>query len=419
MTTAPAVLVLGEDSRIVLPILRSLGRRGLRVHVAGCAERAPAARSRYVAGWHPLPTAADDGDWQVEVRRLLQQHPFDLVIPATDMSAHRIHSDRSRWQAEARIALLNPSAYEVARDKTKTGALARSLQIPTPRPIDLTDKLEPTRGAGPRFPLVVKPVSSMARPDDEAKSFARIVDDVAELRAYAAHLRQQGTTVFVQEYVPGFGAGVEILADRGEVLFAFQHQRLHETNGHGSTYRKSVAVDSRLLHATQEIAKATSLTGVAMFEFRVDPHSERWALLEINGRFWGSLALAVHAGADFPFYLFELLVRGRRSFPQSYRCGVHSRDLFADTRWLGRRWRARRANLDAVDQTSLGWEIDDRSHAPIGADLARVLSPSHRIDSFAWDDKRPFLRDAWQLARFVGRGGLRAVLRRGRRVAPT
>ena len=108
--------------------------------------------------------------------------------------------------------------------------------------------------------------------------------------------------------------GVELLADQGQILFAMQHRRLHETTGFGSAYRETVAVNPELRGACEALMRSLNYTGVAMVEFRVDEATGKWILLEINGRFWGSLPLAAAAGADFPLYLYQLLVDGRREF---------------------------------------------------------------------------------------------------------
>ncbi|MFB3041919.1 MAG: ATP-grasp domain-containing protein, partial [Candidatus Poribacteria bacterium] len=148
----------------------------------------------------------------------------------------------------------------------------------------------------------------------------------SELRKYSEALNtnleillEQGD-VSVQENFIGMGVGVELLAAQGESLFAFQHVRVHEPiMGGGSSYRKSVALDSELLEASTKLLKALNYTGVAMVEFKVNFKTGAWVFIEINARFWGSLPLAVAAGADFPYYLYQLLVMGKRKFPQCYK----------------------------------------------------------------------------------------------------
>ncbi len=131
----------------------------------------------------------------------------------------------------------------------------------------------------------------------------------SELRKYSEALNtnleillEQGD-VSVQENFIGMGVGVELLAARGELLFAFQHVRVHEPIM-GSSYRKSVPLDPKLLEASTKLLKALNYTGVAMVEFKVNFKTGAWVFIEINARFWGSLPLAVAAEADFPYYLY-------------------------------------------------------------------------------------------------------------------
>ena len=53
-----------------------------------------------------------------------------------------------------------------------------------------------------------------------------------------------------------------------------------------------------------------------MIEFRKEYETGRYFILEINPKFWGSLELAYRAGVDFPKYLVEFFLYGRK--PQKY-----------------------------------------------------------------------------------------------------
>lgn len=98
-------------------------------------------------------------------------------------------------------------------------------------------------------------------------------------------------------YAPsGVGGGQEFLSREGRILTVFQHERVHEPpGGGGSSYRRSVPLDGEMLRQSHSLLEQLRWTGVAMVEYKKDPVSGDFALMEINGRFWGSLSLAVAA----------------------------------------------------------------------------------------------------------------------------
>jgi len=62
-----------------------------------------------------------------------------------------------------------------------------------------------------------------------------------------------------------------------------------------------------------------------MVEFKWDTVENRPKLIEVNGRFWGSLNLAIQAGVDFPFLLYQLALGENVFGPADYRIGLKSR----------------------------------------------------------------------------------------------
>jgi len=67
-----------------------------------------------------------------------------------------------------------------------------------------------------------------------------------------------------------------------------------------------------------------------MLEYKREESTGNHFLLEVNGRFWGSLQLAVDAGVDFPHLIWELASGRRPDVPRSYRVGVKNRWLLGD-----------------------------------------------------------------------------------------
>src|SRR5690606_2853052 len=69
--------------------------------------------------------------------------------------------------------------------------------------------------------------------------------------------------------------------------------------------RESIPLDPQLLDRCVELLRRFNWEGVAMIECKVSAATGIPYIMEINGRFWGSLQLAIDAGVDFPRLLVE------------------------------------------------------------------------------------------------------------------
>jgi len=136
----------------------------------------------------------------------------------------------------------------------------------------------------------------------------------------------------VQSFVDGVGRAVSVLCDRGRIVAAFAHERLRDVRptGSGSSLRRSIALDPRLDAPTRRLLAGLDWHGPAMIEYRDDGSAP--CLMEVNGRFWGSLQLGVDAGVDFPA-LWVAILEGEHPEPVTrYREGVTVRWVWGDVK---------------------------------------------------------------------------------------
>jgi predicted ATP-grasp superfamily ATP-dependent carboligase len=395
-------LVLGWDPRSALAVIRSLGRGGVAVHLAWCPPGEIARASRYVRAAHELPSWAEGTAWLEPLADLMRRERFDLVLPCHDETLAPLQAHRAALEPLGRIALLDDDIYNLTSDKIAMHALAvrLGLDVPPGEPIADADANAAANAASARaaaarlgWPVVLKPRRSYDPADlaDLAhRRTVRIARDAGELERLLPAMLADGD-VLAQAYVPGRGLGLEVLAQRGEILLAFAHRRLHEPPlGGGGSYRAGAPVDEALLAAGRRLIGELNYTGVAMIEFREDAQTGRRAFMEINNRFWGSLPLAVASGADFPLALYRLLVHGERPAPRVPRADLVARNLLFDLRWLRENFRA-----DPADPLLLR----------VGAgqllrELGHLAVLRERWDELTLDDPAPALA----LARRVARG---------------
>ncbi|NCC49947.1 MAG: hypothetical protein EOM20_01900 [Spartobacteria bacterium] len=375
------VLVLGTEPRSFLAVVRSLGRQGLRVHVGWHPTKPWALRSRYIHRVHYLPQPRPGEDaWKDALGRLLDSISYDLVIPCDDRVIFPLHRVRASIEDKARLALVESRLFDEVNDKARLCRRAAGLGIPVPRerPVSAEDT---AGGLLEEFgtPFILKPLSSYSMRDWARKCEVRKVFRASDMPKAV----EDGAFV-AQENIRGIGVGVDFLADRGKLLYAFAHERVHEPPlGGGSSYRRSVPLPPDLLDAAEKLVCDLGYTGVGMLEFKVDLATGAWRLLELNPRFWGSLPLAVAAGANFPYYLYRLLVEGQTEFPPGYRTGMYARNLIADIGWMKKNHQADRRDPALCTKT---WPT-------VLAEARHLLTGHERWDMLTVDDPRPGLAE--------------------------
>lgn len=401
------VLVTDAGRGSAVAFIRSLGRRGWRVTAADSDPTSAGFRSRHATDRLLYPNPAEQPDAVVAaIRRTVLASGVDLVIPVTDEIGLPLAAARAAFAGHAILALPDPAALAATHDKVATLALAERLGVPIPPTRMVTSPEEASAAAGSLgYPLVLKPVASrQLLGDGTIGSYAvTYAGDEADLRR-GMDLLDVGTSVILQRWLPGQGIGVELLMDRGRPVAAFQHRRLREVpvTGGASSLRESVALEDDLLDQATRLLAAIEWTGLAMVEFRRSPDGTA-QLMEINGRVWGSLPLAVRAGMDFPGRLADLLLEGPppadTPLATEYRVGVRARNLRLEMAWIGAVLTGRRRH------PYLPWP---GRRAAIGA-TASLLDPRIGDDLLSRSDPGP------GFAQFVAiaRHGLRAG-RRGR-----
>ncbi|HUG97543.1 MAG TPA: ATP-grasp domain-containing protein [Gammaproteobacteria bacterium] len=330
------VMVLDGAQRSALAVVRSLGSCGIRVYAADTGAACLAARSRHCAGHEPLPSPQDSPErFVAAVIEAAGRVGADMILPMTDASTMLLvaAAAQSRLPDSIRIAAPGAGPYETLSDKASLISLAGAAGIPVPRTVIARSRDElvaATTEIG--FPCVLKPARSKFRHGDRLVSTTvTIARDAGELVSSRAVDLLELMPLLVQEFIPGHGAGVfSMYGEQGPVAW-FAHRRLREKppSGGVSVLCESTPVDPAMRDYAERLLSTVNWFGPAMVEFRIDPDGKPW-LMEINGRFWGSLQLAIDCGVDFPRLLYRLCQGEQARGPGDYVVGRKLRWLLGD-----------------------------------------------------------------------------------------
>ncbi len=319
-STNRPVLILGASPRVVVPIARSLARIGVRSDVATFNPTDSRIRARCIVDFHRLPPS-ENVDFSDALCSLINRRGFDMLVPATDRPLAAMAQNYERLSSLLYLACPPPEIVARVLNKAETLRIAEGCGIPVPK-TRVIDNIENAEAAlrDLRFPVVLKP-----RDAERGRIRAVYADSPA---AVASILRERAIdAALVQEFCPGSGVGLEILMHDGEPLAVFQHRRLKEVPPGGGVAVMAVAEkpDTKLAEASITLLRALKWEGVAMVEYRHDPTTGATALMEVNGRFWGTTALPIAAGMDFPVYLWRIAHGQDPEIPKSYRIGTRWR----------------------------------------------------------------------------------------------
>jgi len=119
--------------------------------------------------------------------------------------------------------------------------------------------------------------------------------------------------------------------DKGRTLAQFQHKRLREFPTSGGSSAKAVSVKNKELgNLGEKLLSSRKWHGVAMVEFKKDKRDGKFKLIEINPKFWGSLALAIRSGVEFPYLSARMAKNEKVKKVANYPVGVKYQWVFPD-----------------------------------------------------------------------------------------
>ncbi len=344
-----------------------------------------------------MPDVVDDPEKYVRwIAATVATEKIEALFWSTSASTVALDAFRHHLDP-ALLRDLPPSrVVDLAYDKLATFRLADTVGVPMPQTRTWEDsrQLEELVDSV-SFPCVVKPRHSCILRDGQivnCGTHGYIYDKDALVKIAQAWDRDLPQPL-VQEMIPGVGFGVFVLMQDGEVVTAFAHQRIREANplGSSSSYRISIEMPTDAYDASVRLLKAMKWNGVAMVEFKRDSRDVLPKLMEVNGRFWYSLALGIDAGVDFPALLLEVKRGGIPRRTAEYRVGVGSHWVGGELMHLYKVMKGKPPEFNGAYPGRIRTILD----------MARDFGKHPRSDSFRWNDPWPAFYELWLLMQGV------------------
>jgi len=390
------VLVTNASYWNALAAVRALAQEGAEVFVAGPKKTSWVTRqgvafwSRYCKGrfYYTDPTVSV-ARFVEDIAAILKRQNIDVLCPIGLREVMAVLKFEEKLRPLAAIPFGSFESVARANDKAAVIEVAKAVSVPVPKTIEICEmgKLPP-EGFGP--PAVVKTCVGAASQGvwyvTQASDWGKIKIAIERMRRTCredSKLFLDPNRLLIQEFIPGSVHDVCVLAEHGNIRALVTQKRLKTSSLKGGAGLMNVTTDvPQLRDYAARLIKELNYHGVAQLEFKHDSRDGQYKLLEINAKFWGTLALSIAAGVNFP-HLAALMALGHLPPEDHYDYEVG----------LIYRWR--------FPGEVLSWARERRQ----GAKFTSLFSspPGKCMTDWRWNDPLPSLHQllstVWKLCR--------------------
>jgi D-aspartate ligase len=319
----PGAVVTGGDFQ-ALGVIRSLGRKGIPVHILD-HELSIGRFSCYSKRFTFAPSPSREEEYLrflIDYAKRLNLEKW-VIYPNNDQSVSLLSKHKKTLEEYYRIPTPGWETIKYVFNKKNTYQLAESLGIPTPKtyyPQDVYDveKLDTA------FPVVIKPATRDLFFEKFRKKAFLIQNKKHLLQIYNKVCGIiNPSEVLIQEFIP---VGPKHLYSfcpffkEGKVVARImaRRSRQHPMDfGQATTFAESVYIPE-LEELGNKFLTKINYYGLAEVEFMFDTRDMQYKFLEVNARVWGWHTLAIGAGIDMPYLMFQDMTGQPMQIPTSW-----------------------------------------------------------------------------------------------------
>lgn len=272
-------------------------------------------KSRYIFDYKRIPKPNENADAYIHaVLKVLSQADYDLLLPFGNSAYHAICLAQDEIKKHTHIFVPGKESHQIAYDKSLTFKHCQKIGIPVPQTFFgfAREDLYGIANAV-QFPVVIKTKSGSG-----VKSGLRYANSVDELIEWYDELNAMNESAahpfdaIIQEFIPGYIHDACTVSTDGTVLQTLtqvRHWMYPITGGVGAV--NYTTKNETVKRQAEQVLESLSWSGPAQIEFKYDERDQKYKLIEINSKFWGTLDLSIQSGVNFPLIVRDFVLENR------------------------------------------------------------------------------------------------------------
>jgi predicted ATP-grasp superfamily ATP-dependent carboligase len=308
-----------------LGVLRTLAQKDIPIILLDsdhCISKYSRFKKKFIKSPNPSETETYF-NFLIDLAKKEKIHGW-VIFPNSDEAVYVLSRYKNILEQFYRIPT---PGWEVIRNvyiKKETYRVAEKNGIPIPKMYN-SNSLEQLVESDLQYPLVIKP-SIRDHFYNKTKIKAFRINNREELIKTYQRVRDviDPEEILVQDFIPGGPKNLYSFCPffkNGKVVtgVAGRRTRQHPMDfGHASTYVELVDIPE-LRNLAEKFLGLIDFYGIGEVEFMQDPRDHQYKLIEVNPRVWGWHTIAIAAGIDLPYLLYQDMIGDKIEIPPSLR----------------------------------------------------------------------------------------------------
>lgn len=311
-SSAAAVLLTDAQERSAPIACESLGRAGYRVGGASSERPAPGRWSRFCDKRFDVPDPrADSREFARAVAEIARKGSFATIMPGSDAALIAISTHRDLFPTEVELGLPAEEVVDACVSKVSLMARASDAGLAAPETVVCADRDEALAAAERLgYPVLLKPRRSVFTEDGDIQQRTSFL--AVDEAALVGELSGFGLPCLLQRHFSGALISIGGVAAAAELpgLAVSRYIRTWPPHAGSVSCSETISAPADLLDRVGKFVAATGWEGIFELEL-IEGEGGEFAAIDFNPRLYGSLALAVSAGAPLPVIWCDWLLRDR------------------------------------------------------------------------------------------------------------
>ncbi|HZY82681.1 MAG TPA: ATP-grasp domain-containing protein [Cyclobacteriaceae bacterium] len=326
-----SVLIPDAESTLTGHVLHCLSRdRDVEVHLLSKDPKSTVRRSRFVKSFNVYDSniigeVKPDPGQKVdeETRELIRFHYYDkqredalvseilkhasrignpVVFPVDEHIVKILSGCQDKIRPKAQLApLTSREMFTTAIDKWQLSQFLTKHGVPHPATTKLDKTLDQKSLSLLKFPVIAKPINL---------GNAQGIHSFDSLDALTGFFKNQDVQheYIVQPFIKGFDIDCSVICNNGEILaYTIQRAIEHSKKKYAAAVGIEFLFHEKVLGVVTQMMKHLNWSGVAHIDLRYDEADDLVKVIEVNGRYWGSLLGSLVAGINFPLLSLKIV----------------------------------------------------------------------------------------------------------------